>query len=93
MAYNHVNKLLTYQKVIEIVNENYEEGYTTYAAVWRKHVNPVYPMSYQKFIQIINYPNIDKAIKAECERVGKDVPGKKVEDKRQLKLFNIEDYE
>ena len=93
MAYNHVNKLLTYQKVIEIVNANYEEGYTTYAAVWRKHVNPVYPMSYQKFIQIINYPNIDKAIKQECERVGKDVPGKKVEDKRQLKLFNVEDYE
>lgn len=93
MAYNRVNKLLTYKNVIEIVNKYYEEGYTTYAAIWRKHVNSVYPMSYQTFIQIVNMPNIDKIIASECEKVGKDVPGKKVEDKRQLKLFNLEDYE
>lgn len=61
-----LNYLLYCNNVIKIVNEYYEEGFTTYAAVWRKHVNPVYPMSYQKFIGIINMRNLEKQI-AEAE--------------------------
>ena len=66
MPKNRLNYLLYCKNVVNIVNEHYEEGWTTYAAVWRRYVNPVYPMSYQKFINIINMPNLDKQI-AEAE--------------------------
>ena len=52
MARNRLNYLLYCKKVVDIVNQHYEEGWTTYAAVWRRYVNPVYPMSYATFIKI-----------------------------------------
>ena len=92
MAYNRINKLLQYKKVIEIVNEHYEEGLTTYKGIWRTYVNPVYPMSYKTFIDNINMPNIDKQIQFEHDRLGRINEHKKTEDKRQLKLFDTNDY-
>ena len=62
MARNRLNYLLHCKKVVEIVNQHYEEGWTTYAAVWRKYVNPVYPMSYATFIKIINMSGLDRQI-------------------------------
>ena len=62
MAYNKLNKLLFYKKVIHIVNENFIDGITTYAGIWREKVNKVYPMTYETFLKIINYPNIEKEI-------------------------------
>jgi hypothetical protein len=66
MAFNRVNKLKQYKLVIDIVNQHFVEGLTPYAAVWRLYVNPVYPMSYNKFMQIINMPAIEKQL-AEAE--------------------------
>lgn len=72
MAYNKINKLLMYKKVVDLVNQHYEEGFTTYAGVWRTYINPVYPMSYQTFIQIINMPNLDKVLQDEYDKLNKE---------------------
>jgi len=90
MAYNRVNKLRTYQLVLNIVKQHYIEGITTYKGIFEAHVRPIYPMSYQRFITIINTPNIEKTIASECERLGKEIPGRRIEDKHQLKLFENE---
>lgn len=63
MAYNNRNKLVMYKRVLEVVNQHYEEGVTTYAGVWRRHVYPRYPMSYQTFMRIINMPGLDDRIR------------------------------
>lgn len=66
MAFNRVNKLKQYKLVIDIVNKHFVEGLTPYAAVWRLYVNPIYPMSYNKFMQIINMTGLEKQL-AEAE--------------------------
>ena len=96
MAKNRLNYLLYCKNVVKIVNEHYEDGWTTYAAVWRRYVNPVYPMSYQKFITIINMPNLDRQI-AEEEAKAKNnrlaAPDTKKERLiNQLELFNNEEF-
>jgi hypothetical protein len=51
-----------YKNVIEIVKKHYIEGVTTYSGVYREYVYPVYPMSYDLFLKIINTPNIEGQI-------------------------------
>lgn len=87
MARNRLNHLLYCKKVIEIVNKYYEEGWTTYAAVWRRHVNPIYPMSYATFIKIINMPNLESQIK-EAELSAASAQNRRMEVSiNQLDLF------
>jgi len=69
MAYNTLNKLRFYKKVIDIVNKNYISGITTYAGVYREFVNPIYPMSYDRFMDIVSFHHIDTKIKEEEERL------------------------
>ena len=88
MARNRLNYLLYCKKVVEIVNKYYEEGWTTYAAVWRKHVNPLYPMSYATFIKIINMPGLDRQIE-EAERMAASERNRRLTiSRRQLSLFD-----
>lgn len=82
MAYNNRNKLLMYRRVLEIVEKHYEEGVTTYSGVWRKHVFPVYPISYQTFLKIVNLPSLESRIR----RQGLP-PASARMDARQLSLF------
>lgn len=82
MAYNNRNRLLMYKKVLEIVEKHYEAGVTTYAGVWRKHVYPVYPVSYQTFLKIVNLPSLESRIR----RQGPP-PGSARMDPGQLSLF------
>ena len=63
MANNNRNKLLMYRKVLDLVEKHYEEGVTTYSGVWRNHVYPVYPMSYQTFLRIVNMPGLESQIR------------------------------
>jgi hypothetical protein len=70
MSYNKINKLLMYKKVIGIVKEHYEEGLTTYMGVYKKYVNPVYPMSYNTFMKIVGMSNIDRLIEEEKKEGG-----------------------
>lgn len=58
------NTLLRYKNVITIVQEYYDEDTTTYSGIFRKYVEPIYPMTYQTFIKIINTP-VEKLLK-EC---------------------------
>ena len=88
MARNRLNHLLYCKKVVDIVNEHYEEGWTTYAAVWRRYVNPVYPMSYATFIKIINMPSLDRQI-AEAESQAASAEARRLTTSRkQLSLFD-----
>ena len=88
MARNRLNHLLYCKKVVEIVNKYYEEGWTTYAAVWRKYVNPVYPMSYATFIKIINMSGLDRQIE-EAERMAASERDRRLTiSRRQLSLFD-----
>lgn len=85
MAYNRLNTLLRWQKIIDIVNRYYEPGITTYAGVWRKYVMPVYPISYQQFIKIINIPNLSRQIEEERKKTSMQKS-----NNRQITLFDDE---
>jgi PII-like signaling protein len=65
--YNKRNKMLMYQRIIEIVNKHYIEGVTTYAGVFREYVYDKYPMTYENFMRIINMPHIGSIIEKEKE--------------------------
>lgn len=87
MARSRLNHLLYCKKVIEIVNKHYEEGWTTYAAVWRKYVNPVYPMSYATFIKIINMSNLNQQIEEAEKLAEKSTSNRLNVKKNQLSMF------
>lgn len=88
MARNQLNHLKYCKKVTEIVNQYYEEGWTTYAAVWRRYVNPVYPMSYQTFIKIINMTNLNGRIAEAEARTSDKQKRRMITAKNQLSLFD-----
>ena len=88
MARNRLNYLLHCKKVVDIVNQHYEEGWTTYAAVWRRYVNPVYPMSYATFIKIINMPGIDRQIEEAERQAASERDRRLVTNRSQLSLFD-----
>lgn len=56
MAYNNKNKLREWKIIQDIVQEHYEPGISNYKGIWRKHINPDYPMCYATFLKIINTP-------------------------------------
>jgi len=85
MAYNRKNRIRTYLLVADIVKAHYEDGVTTYRGIWRKYVNPIYPMSYSQFMKIVSMPNLQKELKA--------ATGGDPDNPRQLKLFDIEKKE
>lgn len=67
----HRTTLLRYKRIIEITNQYYELGITTYSGVWRKYVYPIYPCSYNTYMRIINTPHIDSDIKASQQGKGR----------------------
>ncbi|MDR2979630.1 MAG: hypothetical protein LBV02_04220 [Bacteroidales bacterium] len=62
MAYNNFNKLMLEKKVIEIVEHNYVPEVTPYKWIWRAKVYPIYPMSYNTFLRIVNNPNFEQKL-------------------------------
>lgn len=87
MARSRLNHLLYCKKVIEIVNKHYEVGWTTYAAVWRRYVNPVYPMSYATFIKIINIRNLNQQIEDAEAQSGSEESRRLITTRSQLSMF------
>jgi uncharacterized membrane protein len=87
MAFNKINKIKKHILIVEIVNKHYIDGLTPYAAIWRKFVNPVYPMSYNTFMQIINSPGLEKQLAQaeEEQRLKKEI---KEQLPGQLSLFD-----
>ena len=61
MARSRLNLLRYYAKIVEITNAHYIEGFT-YSYVWRKYVYPVYPVSYDTYMRIINYPRLQQEL-------------------------------
>jgi len=64
-----LNHLKHCKNVISIVNAHYQEGYTTYAGIFRTFVEPFYPMHYNTFMKIVNMPNIENQLNEELERI------------------------
>lgn len=95
MGYNKINQYKRYLIIVEIVQKHYVEGISNYKGIWRKHINPTYPMSYSKFIEIINIPNLATKLKEEEERVaaGGGQKNKYLDPnfipKNQLDLFQV----
>lgn len=73
----NTNTLRRIKLVCEIVNRHYEVGVLKrcYKAVWREHVNPVYPMCYRTFL---NYVSTSPGELRQAEEA---------EHQRQLSLF------
>lgn len=69
MAYNKVNLYKKYLIIVGIVKRHYIEGVTTYKGIWRQYVYPTYPISYTKFIEIINTPHLEAKLRDEKEKV------------------------
>lgn len=70
MGYNRANHIQRYINIQQIVLDHYDPDVSTYAGVWRKYVYPIYPMTYKRFIEIINMPRL-KVLLAE-ERAKKN---------------------
>jgi hypothetical protein len=68
MSYNRLYKLEYYLKVVELTNKHYIPGYTTYSSIYRKHILPVYPMSYQQYINILGMRNLRKQYEEELQK-------------------------
>lgn len=73
----HLNTLRRIGLVNDIVRKYYEPGRRDrcYKEVWRRYVNPVYPMCYRTFL---NYIGVNVA--QELKKLGRDCP-------TQLTLF------
>ena len=55
---HHKSTIERIKKVRAIVNRYYESGNNSrcYKAVWRRYVNPLYPMSYRTFLSYLDIP-------------------------------------
>ena len=65
MGYSRINHIQRYINIQDIVREHYDPDVTTYAGIWRKYVVPIYPMTYKRFIEIINMPKLKEQLAEE----------------------------
>lgn len=65
MEYSRANHIQRYINIQQIVLDHYDPDVTTYAGIWRKYVLPVYPMTYKRFIEIINMPRLKEQLAVE----------------------------
>ncbi len=84
MQYSRVNHIQRYIIIQNIVKERYDPDVTTYAGIWRKYVNPVYPMCYKRFIEIINMSHLKEQLAEELRNAENKRNGV---TENQLKLF------
>lgn len=68
MAYNRVNKLRMYMRIVELTDKHFVPDVTTYKGVWRNFIYPVYPISYQQYMRIISTPNLTGLLEEEERR-------------------------
>lgn len=81
MAYNRVNKLRLYKRIVALTNQYYDPDVTTYKGVWRKYVYRVYPISYSHYMKIISTGNLEQMLDEEEAKHGRK------EDPMQTSLF------
>lgn len=68
MGYNRANHLQRYIKIQDIVRKHYDPNVTTYAGIWRKYVIPIYPITYKRFMEIINMPRLKEQLAEEQKK-------------------------
>ncbi len=90
MPYNKYNKLNQYLKIMDIVKRHYVPGVSTYKGVWKMYVYPIYPMSYNRFIQIVGMPNLRRQMEEEREKWGNKDPTVEEVDPSQLSILDID---
>lgn len=82
MAYNRVNKLRMYKKIVELTKEHYDpDVMNSYAKIHRLYIYKVYPVSYSHYMKIINTSNLERLLEEEEKAHGK------WEDPMQTRLF------
>lgn len=82
MAYNRVNKLRMYKKIVALTNEHYDPDVMySYSRIWRLWVYPIYPISYSHYMKILNTGNLERLLEEEEKAHGR------WEDPAQTKLF------
>ena len=82
MAYNRVNKLRMYKKIVALTNEHYDpDVMNSYRKIHRLYIYPVYCVSYSHYMKIINTGNLETLLEEEEKAHGK------WEDPAQGKLF------
>lgn len=71
----HINTLKRIERVAEITEKHYEIGRLDrcYKEVWRRYVNPVYPMSYRTYLRYVQ-TNYKKEIREQEDSQGMAVP-------------------
>lgn len=72
MGYNHLNRLRMYSNIIDLAMKHYEEGITNWRGIWKKHVYPVYPISYALFLKILAEPKLKTRIEEEEAKLNKE---------------------
>lgn len=82
MAYNRVNKLRMYKKIVALTNEHYDpDVMSSYAKIHRLYIYPIYPVSYSHYMKIISTSNLERLLEEEEKAHGK------WEDPAQTELF------
>lgn len=81
MQHSRLNHIQRYIIIQNIVREKYDPDVTTYAGIWRKYVYPIYPMSYHRFIEVINMAHLNELLAIEKQRIEEKRSG------NQLALF------
>lgn len=72
----NINTLRRIRLVCEIAREHYEPGNLRrcYKEVWRRYVNPIYPMCYRTFLDYVSTPPGELQRAEEHERDHPDQP-------------------
>lgn len=84
MKHSRVNHLKRYINIQKIVADHYVPGVSTYSGIWRMYINPIYPMTYKRFIEIINMSRLHEQLAEELAQKGEQAND--VTD-NQLELF------
>ena len=72
MAYNRVNKLRMYKKIVALTKQHYDEDIlNSYAKIWRLYIYSVYPVSYSHYMKIIGTSNLERLLEEEEKAHGK----------------------
>lgn len=69
MSYNKINKLKKWVDIINLTNQYYDFEFTTYKAVWRKYIYPIYKIGYRSYMNIIGSPPPEQQLKKELEKI------------------------
>lgn len=90
MRRSRINVLKRHLDIQRITRQNYVEGLTTYAGVWRNYIEPIYHITYSQYMRILGLGGLAGELEREQERVGACV---EPASSNQLNLIDLIDHE